>query len=329
MNGQELMNVPGMAEVAAAGEVAPLRPELLASLQAAAADAVRGAQAQASVDRLAAARTRRGKRRLVLPAAAAAAITAGLLASVLVDGPQAGRTSAVPTPVRATQSIGDAADAAVFLDGVAQVQGAEPPSAAPYWRMVVAQTHAGAAPVTYTEWLGRAGAYFIVNGSEHRKQFTATWGVGPSSVDWEGLDRLPTDTDALRKLLAADGSGRAFGQIALLLGESPAEPALRAALYRVLAQLPRVQLEGPAKDSVGRTGTAVAFPTGDVTERLVIDPKTGLLLERMEIARTAGAADPACRISPGNPGHCRPALHVGEVIDSNTYLQVGPATSLK
>jgi hypothetical protein len=277
---------------------------------------------------------RRSKRRLVLSAAAAAAITAGLLASVLVGGPEAGGTSALPTPVKATQSIGNVSGAADFLNGVAQVQSSEPPSAAPYWKMVVTQTRAATDRRTYTEWLGRSGAYLTVNGLGHTKQFTAIWEVGLSSVDWDGLDHLPTNVARLKTLLLAGGSGRAFDQIAYLLGESPARPALRAALYQVLAQLPGVQLKGAVKDSVGRTGTAIEFaqgnvyPEGDVMERLIIDPKTGLLLERAEIARVASAADPHCKITPGDLGHCKPAFRVGEVIDSNTYLRVGPATSL-
>lgn len=59
-----------------------------------------------------------------------------------------------------------------------------------------------------------------------------------------------------------------------------ARAALRAALFRVLAGTPGIHLDGTAKDSRGRSGTmvSVAYRTGG-SDRLLIDPRTGVLLE--------------------------------------------------
>jgi hypothetical protein len=95
----------------------------------------------------------------------------------------------------------------------------------------------------------------------------------------------------------------------------------------VLAGLDGVRLAGDPTDSTGRHGTALEFTTPTTTERLVVDPATGLLLEQSTTARIATAADPNCQVLPGNPGHCAPAFHAGELVHRVTYLEAGPATS--
>ncbi|MGI8572233.1 MAG: CU044_5270 family protein [Solirubrobacteraceae bacterium] len=63
------------------------------------------------------------------------------------------------------------------------------------------------------------------------------------------------------------------------LAEAPAPPALLAGLYRVLAATPGLQLLGPVKDAAGRTGTEIAVRINAVQLALIVDPRTGQLLE--------------------------------------------------
>ena len=68
-----------------------------------------------------------------------------------------------------------------------------------------------------------------------------------------------------------------------LLRESPASPALPAALYRVAADVPGVRLVGTVRDAAGRQGTAIERKQGPGDAVLyVIDPSDGRLLEEQE-----------------------------------------------
>jgi hypothetical protein len=130
--------------------------------------------------------------------------------------------------------------------------------------------------------------------------------------DWlatvRDVQRLPTDPGRLRALLIARSQGSAdfsdptvpdaadalvFQVGARLLLEAPATPKVRAATYRMLADLPEVRSLGRVRDPLGRAGVGVAMierPTtgeltgGHVLERqLIIDPRTGLLLANQVI----------------------------------------------
>jgi hypothetical protein len=121
----------------------------------------------------------------------------------------------------------------------------------------------------------------------------ARFQVGATSLDWAGLDALPTDPVALRDLLYTDlpensrsEDDLAFDQITALLVESPASPALRAALWKIASQIDGVRLVGEVTDAAGRTGTAlemtIRYDHGTEVRRLVVDPETGTLLERVD-----------------------------------------------
>jgi hypothetical protein len=64
---------------------------------------------------------------------------------------------------------------------------------------------------------------------------------------------------------------------------APTTGGTRAALYRILAKLPGVQLVGTVQDPLGRTGTAIArqestIEGGTDTRTLIIDAQSGGLL---------------------------------------------------
>jgi hypothetical protein len=104
---------------------------------------------------------------------------------------------------------------------------------------------------------------------------------------------LPTEPKALRKLIEArkiprvdgpPGEAETFTLIGDMLRNTYLPPAFRAALYRVVAELPKVELLGEVKDPVGRTGIGVAFTKGSTTHELIFDPKTSALLGERELA---------------------------------------------
>jgi hypothetical protein len=114
---------------------------------------------------------------------------------------------------------------------------------------------------------------------------------------------LPTDANALRRVIQAGGSGippsvaanisdpstpaGTFGTAAEIL-ETPAtgiSPALRSALFQVMANVPGVRLLGQATDRVGRSGTEIASPIDSFGFRfeIVIDRSTGQLLQTQDV----------------------------------------------
>jgi hypothetical protein len=63
------------------------------------------------------------------------------------------------------------------------------------------------------------------------------------------------------------------------LAETPTSAQLRAALYRVLATTPGIRLLGRTRDSIGRSGIALAVNVQDAELEMIIDPTTGQLLQ--------------------------------------------------
>ncbi|HEY3733019.1 MAG TPA: hypothetical protein VGL63_03805 [Streptosporangiaceae bacterium] len=133
---------------------------------------------------------------------------------------------------------------------------------------------------------------------------------GPSELAYDGkpLSALPADPALLRTLLLAGYQGRNDGsagswlfQAAFGLLADPVTPAVRSAVYRLLAGLPGVRSLGPVRDVAGQEGAGIALdgrqsrclipgsmldasgsgpPTSScvVQQRLIINPVTGMLL---------------------------------------------------
>jgi hypothetical protein len=87
-----------------------------------------------------------------------------------------------------------------------------------------------------------------------------------------------------------------------LLWSKPSPPAVRAAAYRALADLPEVRYLGRRSDARGRSGEAFTYPLSTGVQRtLIIDPATSQVLEgtdgghpgRSEIVLNAGWTDQA------------------------------------
>ncbi|MFF9036514.1 CU044_5270 family protein [Streptomyces sp. NPDC014892] len=239
------------------------------------------------------------RRRVLIAGAAVAAFAAGAVAYPVLD--LGGKPASTSSP------------ASRFLKEMAEVSEDAPGTRGPYWR-VTAVTVTGGKPREETWWADREGRTWRVdkNGKAYQWENHASWRVGDRRLTWPDLDELPTDPDALTAHFPEDAEARFF-QIVNLLDESPASPALRSALFQVVAELPGVELEPGVKDSRGRSGTAITIPTKVLwhsvdggeptvvwhTARSIIDPSTGWILESSGTALgenrvtvlTAGPAD--------------------------------------
>jgi hypothetical protein len=148
------------------------------------------------------------------------------------------------------------------------------------------------------------------------------------------LARLPVEPTALLRVIQAGKTGdpnveatghsssAAFQAAADLLGEpaTGTSPALRSALYRVMATLPGAKLEGTVTDHAGQRGLGIAGPgsRGERTQ-VVVDPATGWLLEVKTVVM-----DPSAE-SPGVRKYFGPTA--GQVIGWTDYLENGVVDS--
>ncbi|MFF7211929.1 CU044_5270 family protein [Streptomyces sp. NPDC008238] len=137
------------------------------------------------------------------------------------------------------------------------------------------------------------------------------YAVGPRNVTYKDLRALPATSGELRRSLerlyaqdnGADtgGSGRTSWMLrqAGNLATMPVKPGVRAAAYRVMAELPGVKVTGGVADPLGREGVAVDFPVtyrgplGTTRQRLIVDPATGAMLsdELVLVTPSARAAE--------------------------------------
>jgi hypothetical protein len=147
-------------------------------------------------------------------------------------------------------------------------------------------------PVFFSE-SGRAA--WIAAGSP-RLSIDIDEDYGPGDLYFEDLSALPTDTAAMTALVRERASKTArpqdvqmFVVVGDLLKETGAAPEVRAALYRVAAGIPGVELIGNVRDRAGRQGVAVAKTiyhfTGTQRDTLIFDPTTSTLLGT-EMVRT-------------------------------------------
>ncbi|WP_338702347.1 hypothetical protein V2W30_33590 [Streptomyces sp. Q6] len=229
------------------------------------------------------------RRRLLVAAAAVLALALGGAAYPVLGGDPAADASA-----------------ASFLSEVAETAAAGPAPSAPYWKVRVAVVNEDDGRRTDTTYIDRGGRVWSVasDGSVQKPgPKLMHWRVGDRRLTWKQLGTLPASADALAARLGPD----AFDQAVMLLEGAPLRPAVRAALFEILADQDGVELIGTVEDSRGRTGTAVEYTTAPseftgerTTIRLVIAPGSGELLE--SASRTKGRPD-----------------------ERTTFLEVGPA----
>jgi hypothetical protein len=126
---------------------------------------------------------------------------------------------------------------------------------------------------------------------------------GPGGLSFTDFSEYSTDPDELYDQIRsrAEGHGPStdaemFVLVGDLLRETVAPPDLRAALFRVAAKIPGVELVGNVTDPAGRNGVAVARTSDDAgfleRNELVFDPDTSeLLAERQALLERVAWAD--------------------------------------
>lgn len=125
----------------------------------------------------------------------------------------------------------------------------------------------------------------------------------------------------LREMQKIDGGprdpGEDFKRVGDFLRETDASPALRAALYRVAALIPGVQLLGTVRDHSGRRGLGVAFTSHGSRDELIFNPRTAALLGERGIGKAPGSSSWAVyidsrvvgRVPYPSPRPLTPACH--------------------
>ena len=147
------------------------------------------------------------------------------------------------------------------------------------------------------------------------------------------LRRLPTDPTrlaaAIDRLAERYHVDRLFPQrdirtairfgILRGLAETPTSAQLRAGLYRVLATTPGIRLLGRTRDSIGRSGVAIAVNVQDAQLEMIIDPTTGRLLQT---SRTLRSRSKAYLDGKQPPGLINRATYLADGIVSSTHARV-------
>lgn len=114
---------------------------------------------------------------------------------------------------------------------------------------------------------------------------------GPGELYFLDGSKLPTDPQELLALIekreivgGPPGDWETFAIVGDLLRPGTyAPPALRAALYEVVANLPEVEYLGRVKDTAGRPGLAVASTHDGIRTVMIFDPGTAQLLGKEEV----------------------------------------------
>ncbi|MEU0483569.1 CU044_5270 family protein [Streptosporangium sp. NPDC006013] len=128
--------------------------------------------------------------------------------------------------------------------------------------------------------------------------------VNGKAVSVADIERLPTEPEALKEVLIQwQGPGMSdkrrdeilFEQAAELLLELPAPSEVRAALFRLMADLPEVRSLGGVRDPLGRDAVGVALrscePSYGTETQVLFDKDTGRLLSVGRSAGEQGCAD--------------------------------------
>ncbi|MFF5126686.1 hypothetical protein ACFY41_07050 [Streptomyces syringium] len=317
-DGKDFLDFPGAERLVAAGRVAPPSADAVAAALA----AVRSAAGRAQEDgpdgtavelawepapAAAAVPVRSWRRRVPVLVSVAAVVAIALGAGAAFQPWQgSGDTHSSPAAERT---------AAPERTGVA-----------PYWKVRTVQWNRSSTrspDETYqTEWRSRSD--LRGKSGDGPVQYYSLdiagipYKICKNPIMWEELKELPTDPAALRARLVGKTTGESvaeglFDGVEELLSQSPAEPRLRAALFKVLTQIPGTRVTERAKDSTGRTGTAVDLDAGTWHRRLIIDTGAFHALESVDTAREDGLM------------WGKHKLRAGDLLHRTTYLSVGPA----
>ncbi|MET9296712.1 CU044_5270 family protein [Streptomyces sp. NPDC003077] len=141
--------------------------------------------------------------------------------------------------------------------------------------------------------------------------------LGARNVTYQELRELPGDSAKLRELLErlhkedtgseiSDRTEWMWRQAANLIN-LPVTPEVRAAAYRVIADLPGIRSLGEVTDPLGRKGIGFALPATDrpgygaARSELIVNPATGALLSDQETLTKPSAQAAEAGLTAGTP----------------------------
>ncbi|GAA5021747.1 hypothetical protein [Streptomyces siamensis] len=307
----DILDFPGVTALKDAGRVDAPDPAVLASARAVVRRAIAeeaGTAASATATSTTVVVHRFGRRRLLAGAAAVAAVAVG--------------AAALPVLGIGSEPPAAGASAAELFNTLADRAASGSSSTAPYWKTTVKSAVEGDKAHTDDTYLSRTELVIKTqNGRTVTKKAPpggTTWRVGNRQVGWDGLDKLPTRPEALRRVLSAGAEGPAAAEQTVrqsgeLLTGSPASPRLRAALFRVLAGTPGAVVTEHVKDGAGRAGTEISwkwsedFPHSAHSPNWIVRPSDARLLELNYVEE-------------GDAGH---------ITQRDTYLYAGPADRVR
>lgn len=262
------------------------------------------------VDGLADRHSKRNRMAAGASLAAAAVVTVAVVVPRLGD--DASRPIAVPPGPTASSSATPATydTARAVLLAAAAVKG---PSTSDirYW-YVKSVLHVVGEPDAQREiWLGNGRPSIVQEYGFVDRLPASAIAVAGRRFAWSGVQNLPADVVALRRLLGSDPDPKSqdngwntFYAAGELIAEAPLPPQTRSAVWRVLAGTPGAQRTDRTTDAIGRAGWTVSKASEDEgTLTYVVDPESGQLLE---LRRSAVGTRPAWSV---------------------TYVQRGPADS--
>jgi len=146
------------------------------------------------------------------------------------------------------------------------------------------------------EWLAAdSSGRQVINqpGCAQQSQIVQNWPEGGNGItfdyfDWEGLPTEPAAMEAA--IVQRFEGGQPNDAMTFLIATSvlnvAAPPAVRSAVFRMLATLPRVHYLGKVRDPLGRTGDTIALVKKPDDLVAMFDPKTGQVLDALLVPHT-------------------------------------------
>jgi hypothetical protein len=214
------------------------------------------------------------------------------------------RSSAVPRPSSGSQPV-RLNQAGAVLDALASVAAGRPPtSLVPglgNYLYVLDIELKGAPPgggtsmpcgsVIRQQWLAsdNSGRQVINQpGCVQENSIVQNWGRGGNGINfdylgWEGLPTSPAAMEAaiVKRFEGGKANNAITFQLATTVLNVAAPPAVRAALFRMLATLPDVRYLGKVTDPLGRTGDTIALVKKPDDLAAMFDPKTSQVMDAL------------------------------------------------
>lgn len=273
------------------------------------------------------------RRRRVMAACAAVVVVAGVATvhaygsekpTSHADAGAQGTKAPITTNFRTVSEVVDAAAAAPSIAG---------PGNAPYWKVVLSapetdcnqnRCHRSTTRASYWIGLNKPGVQnFGLLGPG--KPWISSTGILKVQIDghwmtWGQANAKTWTTAQLKTIqfggfnpirgpwLSAPAWYRTGYDVASALISAPASHTIREQLWKILGNVPELQFQGRAKDSLGRPGWRLTLPSagGDwAAMSYVVDAATGVVLEYAEHSPYSPAA--AVTVVSAGPANSAPA----------------------